>query len=91
MEGIELSGMPLKPCPFCGGKADVAQSGTGANREFVNFKFEIRCSKCGITLRNMTGLIEMTLKDGKIHIVRDDRKNIARMWNRRYADDEQNQ
>ena len=92
MEGIELSGMPmLKPCPFCGGRANIVQDSTGADRDFAKLKFKIRCSKCGVTLRNMAGLIEMTLKDGKIHIVRDDRKDIARMWNRRCAEDEQNQ
>lgn len=46
------------------------------------------CSKCNAELRNTTGSIEMMLKDGEIQIVRDDRKDIARMRNRRYTGDE---
>lgn len=85
---VERKMIELKPCPFCGGRANIVQDSTGADRDFAKLKFKIRCSKCNAELRNTTGSIEMMLKDGEIQIVRDDRKDIARMWNRRYTGDE---
>ena len=78
----------LKPCPFCGGEANIVQESTGTDQDFARIRFKAKCCKCGMEPRDMTGSIEMMLKDGEIYIVKDDRKDIARMWNRRYAEDE---
>lgn len=78
----------LKPCPFCGGKANIVQESTGADRDFVKIRFGIECSRCRTTFRRGIGVIEMTLKNGEILVTKDERTDIARMWNRRYAEDE---
>lgn len=78
----------LKSCPFCGGKANIVQESTGADREFVKIRFGIECSECKTTFRRGRGVIEMTLKDGEILTTKDERRWIAGMWNRRYNEDE---
>ena len=40
----------LKPCPFCGGEAEVGQvaHGSGMDDHFINWF--IRCQKCGANI-----------------------------------------
>ena len=78
----------LKPCPFCGGRANIVQESTGADRDVARIRFGIECSKCRTTFRRGRGAIEIMLKDGEIYVTKDERHDIARMWNRRYTGDE---
>lgn len=44
----EQSNMPLKPCPFCGGKASVRNEHDD-ERFGYRETWQIRCSQCGAT------------------------------------------
>lgn len=37
----------LKPCPFCGGKAEASESPNSRSEEGESF-YEVRCKKCGV-------------------------------------------
>lgn len=37
----------LKPCPFCGGKAEARISPNSRSEEGASF-YEVRCKKCGV-------------------------------------------
>lgn len=37
----------LKPCPFCGGKAEVRKSPNSRSEEGASF-YEVRCKICGV-------------------------------------------
>lgn len=38
----------LKPCPFCGKKAEFRTNTTGTNGENFKYRFNIRCRNCGM-------------------------------------------
>ena len=64
----------LKPCPFCGGEADVMLTGNS----IVGYsKAEVRCRVCGMgrTYRKVKGMSSDVI-----------RTSIARKWNRRAND-----
>lgn len=37
----------LKPCPFCGGEAELRDSPNSRSEEGMSF-YEVRCKKCGV-------------------------------------------
>ena len=39
----------LKPCPFCGGKAEARISPNSRSEEGASF-YEVRCKKCGVCI-----------------------------------------
>ena len=79
--------MELKPCPFCGGKAKVAQSGCEVmqtNRDSVRFDFSVRCRKCGATAPGADGYVSANLSEnGELNVWHDDRLFAIAAWNRR--------
>lgn len=72
----------LKPCPYCGKKAESFITNTGCYREgtfFVSFK--VGCEPCGIYFSART---EFDVNaDGTIKILKDGYKIAAEKWNRR--------
>lgn len=40
----------LKPCPFCGGDADVVDLNDTEGVRVAGFRFAVRCTICGATL-----------------------------------------
>lgn len=40
----------LKPCPFCGGKAELRDSPNSRSEEGMSF-YEVRCKNCGVYVR----------------------------------------
>ena len=70
----------LKPCPFCGGEAELStRSGKRKGAKF-QIRCRIACSKChiGIADRNVT-----RREEGKTIIVRDGCAKCIEAWNRR--------
>ena len=82
--------MELKPCPFCGGKAAIKQSGIKimeTNRDSVKFDFSIRCVNCNATAPGAYGYISANLsRTGNLNVWHDERPSAIESWNRR-ADD----
>jgi len=82
--------MELKPCPFCGGKAAIKQSGIevmATNRDSVRFDFSIRCVNCNATAPGAYGYISANLsRTGDLNIWHDERPSAIEAWNRRAND-----
>ena len=80
----------LKPCPFCGGKAVIQQTGVEimeTNRDSVRFDFSVVCVNCNATAPGAYGHISANLsRDGDVNVWHDDRPSTILSWNRR-ADD----
>ena len=73
----------LKPCPFCGGKAEFAVSKNESSDLDVGFKFYIRCSACNIAQpRNYAVSLKLSQK-GVIMPVKDEREMAVKAWNKR--------
>ena len=79
----------LKPCPFCGGKAYIEQTGYGtADFSSARLSFAIRCKKCGASAPNANGYIAMKLSsNGELNFWHDDRNPAIAAWNRRANDE----
>lgn len=79
----------LKPCPFCGHKAELVNNGIDkcCNRENGDLitRWKVRCTNCGIEKEG--GVSEYKfLKDETLKLVRsefDGRKKAIETWNRR--------
>lgn len=80
----------LKPCPFCGGKAVIQQTGVKimeTNRDSVRFDFRIVCINCKATAPGAYGYISANLsRDGDVNVWHDDRPSAVGSWNRRTND-----
>lgn len=80
-----MSEYKLKPCPFCGGEANVEQTQT---RDYVNssiaLQFQIRCKKCHSTASTAYGFIAINLNSsGEINVLHNDIPKAVEAWNRR--------
>ena len=77
----------LKPCPFCGGKAKIDQTGVRVmetNHDSVSFDFSIKCAKCNATAPFAYGYISANLSlNGELNVWHDDRPSAIEAWNRR--------
>lgn len=57
----------LKPCPFCGGKAEFVVKGNISNHCGVAFTYVIACSKCKCTPMSKSSEMHIYLdKNGEI-------------------------
>ena len=82
--GEEVSETKLKPCPFCGGKAEIKRCNV-----YLDDALQVRCTECGTSQpkeipnhRLYTGGKEIFLTEAMLI------EKITNRWNRR-ADDEQ--
>lgn len=75
----------LKPCPFCGKKAEFRTNTTGTNGENFMYRFYIRCSNCGMNSSHIYG-VEITFRNGDFVIIEDERDKAVEEWNRRAED-----
>ena len=75
----------LKPCPFCGKKAEFRKNTTGTNGENFKYRFSIRCRNCGMNSSHIYG-VEITFRNGDFVIIEDERDKAVEEWNRRAED-----
>lgn len=76
--------MELKPCPFCGGSAEIFCKTSIARGATRGWEFGIRCSKCGVTTPKTDYCLEIQLgKLGAITELMDERSMAIDAWNRR--------
>ena len=75
----------LKPCPFCGKKAEFRTNTTGTNGENFKYRFNIRCRNCGMNSSHIYG-VEITFRNGDFVIIEDERDKAVEEWNRRAED-----
>lgn len=74
----------LKPCPFCGGKAEYIINSNYDRFTTHGWQFGIQCTNCMTELPMRDFIVTVNLKsDGEIAVAKDDRKKAADMWNRR--------
>lgn len=80
----------LKPCPFCGGKAEIEQTAYGTtNYASCKLTFAVRCTECDATAPNANGYIAIKLSsDGNLNPWHDDRLKAIEAWNRRVGEEE---
>lgn len=79
MEEIEL-----KPCPFCGGKAEYKINKNYEWGTTHGWQFGIKCTNCMMELPMRDFVVTVNLEsNGKIAFDKDDRKKATDMWNRR--------
>lgn len=79
----------LKPCPFCGGKANFFIETYMERGITRGYNFGIYCTKCDITLpkRNYVIEFEMSSDDGELKVTTDERPQAIEAWNRRIDND----
>ena len=74
----------LKPCPFCGGKAEITEMASGyGNREFTK-EYRIGCEGCRVYFRRTTRF--RLEKDEPVFIVNGCQEAIND-WNRRAGEE----
>ena len=83
MEGKKIE---LKPCPFCGGRADFEIIGNTSNYLEVGFDFIIKCSECGIHNPRRHKVTLLLENSGQISTIIDERQEAIDGWNRRTGD-----
>ena len=79
----------LKPCPFCGGKANFLIKTHMERGVTRGYTFGIYCTKCDITLPKTNYIIEfeMSSDDGELKVTTDERPQAIETWNRRADND----
>jgi Lar family restriction alleviation protein len=75
----------LKPCPFCGKKAEFRTNTTGTNGENFKYRFNIRCRNCGMNSSHIYD-VEITFRNGDFVIIEDGRDKAVEEWNSRVED-----
>lgn len=73
----------LKPCPFCGGEAEIKQVNLGLNDEnaFID-SWLVECSQCKARTQWYGG--EFTRDtDGSVRFLKNGRNEAVNDWNRR--------
>ena len=73
----------LKPCPFCGGKAEFHISSYDGNNSTRKWWFDVRCKKCFSRLPNVYRIDVLFSTSGDIKILTDERNKAVEKWNRR--------
>lgn len=80
MEGKKIE---LKPCPFCGRKAEFKIRSNLSSHSEVGFDFTIKCSECDIEIPR-TYRVTLTIgMSGQINAKIDERQKAMDDWNRR--------
>ena len=74
----------LKPCPFCGGEAEIlhVRSGYSANPTTIRDEFKAGCKSCEMYTKLYTTNIWIDEK-GVLHNEYNGAENATKAWNRR--------
>lgn len=83
MEGIKIE---LKPCPFCGGKADFKTRSNLSSHSEVGFDFTIKCRECDVEIPRTYRVTLAIGMSGRINTIIDERQKAMDDWNRRAGD-----
>lgn len=78
----------LKPCPFCGGKAEIRQKSNGYGAGIFTADFEVGCVNCHFSFRYTT---KLRLVNGEPIVDEDGYKYCVMKWNGRAYEREQTQ
>ena len=76
--------LTLKPCPFCGGKAEFNTILTGYKYQTHSFDFVIHCVKCRATSPQTYKLVINLNSKGLVEFQEDERQAAVDDWNRRF-------
>lgn len=78
----------LKPCPFCGGKAEFSINRVReTDMKDADFLFIIQCSKCKISLPRFYRVTCRVGSQGDFEALSDERRKAIADWNRRINND----
>lgn len=80
-----MPGIKLKPCPFCGGEAELDVKCRNAHTSVRGWDFQVRvrCSECNAELPNRYK-VELELNSsGDVVFTTDERQKAADDWNTR--------
>ena len=78
----------LKPCPFCGGKAEFYVKGHSASEMKSYWRIGVYCTKCNLTSPKLYSLTLALGTNAEFQTIEDERQRAVDDWNRR-ADNEQ--
>ena len=78
-----MSEIKLKPCPFCGGKAEFTTKTNSSSQHDVGFRFVVICTKCHVCAPKTYEWNFRLGSDGEIISSVDEREEAAGDWNRR--------
>ena len=83
-EVIKAAPNVLNPCPRCGGEGAISIFDFGFSGTMVQYRFRVRCEKCGEALHNgvFSVIVELT-KEGDLTLRKDEREKAIDAWNRR--------
>ena len=74
----------LKPCPFCGGKAEFITKTNNSSSTYVGISFAIECSKCHARHPEANEIVKFGISNnGEIVTIDDGRGKAIEAWNRR--------
>lgn len=76
----------LKPCPFCGGEAELIQkeSAYKTNPMTITNSYIVGCEGCGIYTPRFKSEI-LQLENGEVQINKNGAEDAISAWNRRVA------
>lgn len=78
-----MADIKLKPCPFCGSKAEFVTTTSGYQNDSRIIGFQIRCTKCKIEYPKRYEVRVSLGRNGEIITDLDQRKEAVDAWNNR--------
>ena len=98
-EELKPGSEELKPCPFCGGEAEIVrveedlniylEHFTSENLDKLYARFYVRCTdkECGCMTKRYYTVVGIS-EEGSVLVMRNGAKSAIDAWNRRAGDDE---